>query len=93
VSGHGYGGYANGCRCAVCIEAKREYMQHKRAAARVVSMRNTTGAPGEIGSHRYIAPGITHGTAAGYTDACCRCLDCTQARTAHDRRYRPRAVR
>jgi len=31
VSGHhGYGPYTRGCRCSVCRDAKREYMQNRR---------------------------------------------------------------
>jgi hypothetical protein len=36
---HGYGGYANGCRCEVCTQAKREYVRQARAEGRVIDKR------------------------------------------------------
>lgn len=31
MTDHGYGRYSHGCRCAVCTQAKREYMAGRRA--------------------------------------------------------------
>lgn len=36
---HGYGGYANGCRCEVCTQAKRDYMRSARAEGKIIDRR------------------------------------------------------
>ncbi len=79
---HGYNAYANGCRCEVCRAAKAAYMRTKRAATLALSRRFTDDRG------RYLAQGITHGTAAGYVDYRCRCRPCTTAATAKTARER-----
>jgi hypothetical protein len=79
VSTHGYAGYTNGCRCAECKTAKRLYMRAKRRAA----AKRREQAPNP---RKYVAEGITHGTYAGYTDAQCRCYQCSAAKSDQDQR-------
>jgi hypothetical protein len=94
---HGYGAYTHGCRCDACRTAKADYMRARRAEARAKAQKHTrssTGARGsrfnawEPGAVRYIAPIDTHGTRFGYEEHGCRCLDCSDARCASDRKYR-----
>lgn len=81
VAAHNYNGYTNGCRCEICRAAKATYMREKRQGA----ARERDDAAGE-----YVAPGITHGTYAGYADSACRCGSCKQAKADADRGRRRR---
>lgn len=83
MSAHGYVAYTHGCRCDECRAAKAAYMRQKRRAAR-----DYAGQLIAVDGSRYVAPGITHGTYAGYQDARCRCLECTAAKAAVDRQRR-----
>jgi hypothetical protein len=80
VATHGYGGYSNGCRCPICRAAKRAYMRDKRHKA---SQRRA-----QAGNRHFVAEGITHGTYAGYTDAHCRCYQCSAVKADRDRKGR-----
>lgn len=77
---HSYGAYTRGCRCEACRRAKADYMRDRRAAARARAATPDRKGP-------YIAPITRHGTRAGYEEHGCRCLDCTAARAAADRRH------
>ncbi len=74
---HGYSGYANGCRCDVCSDAKAAYMRERRATASAARRKV------EAGGGRFVAPIPTHGY-AGYQDAHCRCHVCRKAKAAVD---------
>jgi hypothetical protein len=92
MTGHGYTAYTRGCRCEVCREAKADYMRARRAAGRALAQKHTSTRRGQparlVGTYRYVAPVERHGTRAAYEEHGCRCFDCTEARTAADRRYR-----
>lgn len=97
MSGHGYNRYCDGCRCEVCRGAKADYMRERRALARAVAQQNGQGRPGlparTPGVLRHVAPITNHGTRYGYEEAGCRCFDCTDARSASDRKYyRPKSA-
>lgn len=84
---HGYSRYTHGCRCDECRAAKATYMREKRAEAR----RYAKQLISEKG--RFAAPIERHGIASGYRDHKCRCLECTAAYSAAQRRepaYRAR---
>jgi hypothetical protein len=66
ISTHGYGGYANGCRCETCTAAKAAYMSAHRIAA------TASAQPGVA------VTGVTHGTRSAYKDKGCRCEKCTE---------------
>ena len=96
MSEHGYVAYTKGCRCDICRGAKADYMRERRALARTVAQRHTVSSTGKRssrqnartpGATRHVAPIARHGTRYGYEEAGCRCFDCTDARTAADRRY------
>lgn len=71
MTAHGYGPYTRGCRCAVCVEAKRIYQAKLRERAR---------AAVEVPDH------VRHGSVATYVDYRCRCDACTAAKRAYGRR-------
>jgi len=102
VSGHGYGAYSHGCRCAVCRNAKADYMRGRRRSARKHAQLHTTNPSGRQaswatafmpGATRFVAPIDRHGTRCGYEEWGCRCLDCTTARTVSDAKYRHKRTR
>ena len=66
------------CRCAVCVQARRDYV-HKRRHP-VVSLER------DPGDHR-------HGTRYAYVDLGCRCGRCTAANTIHQAGRRAAAAR
>ena len=77
MSAHGYLLYTHGCRCEVCKAAKAAYMRSKRAAAKAAARGPLINEQG-----RHVAPGdFKHGTAHGYKDHACRCLDCSAWKT------------
>lgn len=95
--GHGYNGYASGCRCEECRAAKADYMRARRARARALAQTYTVSSTGDRpNGTTATAPGATrnfahiehHGTRYGYEEAGCRCNLCTAARTSSDRKYR-----
>jgi hypothetical protein len=63
ISEHGYGPYTNGCRCAVCKDAKADYMRERRREGR----RQASAEP---------VPGVKHGTLFAYDERGCRCGEC-----------------
>lgn len=85
---HGYGGYSRGCRCAECRAAKAAYMRARRAEAAALAVDPPSWQVDSRG--RYVAYGITHGTASGYVEHACRCGPCTTARATQQERQRRR---
>jgi len=69
--------YGAGCRCEYCCQAHRVYnaeLRAKRMAERVLV------------NGRLVHPKPKHGTTNGYFHYGCRCVDCTAARTAAQKR-------
>lgn len=94
---HGYNAYTHGCRCDICRKAKADYMRERRAKARAQAQMHTRSSTGKHpgrhtaqapGAYRHVASIPNHGTRYGYEEAGCRCVECTAARTASDRKYR-----
>lgn len=72
--------YNAGCRCAPCRRATTAYMRQRRQQ-RMDSRALVDG--------RLVAPVATekHGHDATYRNWGCRCVPCTEANTAHVRRF------
>lgn len=84
---HGYVAYTHGCRCDTCRKAKADYMRARRAKGRALARHVQTKT-----RRRYVAPIEAHGTRYGYEERGCRCIDCTDARTAADTARRHRRI-
>ncbi len=86
---HSRSRYVQGCRCAICRKANRDYLRARRAAALALAWKHTQwsdGGPWGPGATRFVSPTATHGTDAGYTYHCCRCRECTTAQAEANRR-------
>jgi hypothetical protein len=75
-----YSGYASGCRCEHCTNAKRVYQKALRQRNR--DLREMWE---KVTGEKYTAEGILHGI-GGYDDSKCRCELCTAAKAAKDKK-------